>query len=370
MKTKLLLSLFVVAITSSSFGQGIEYNPQSTAQHVFKEKLDSTITYGFDTSDNSWKGVYKSVFSFDENGGRTLDILSDIRKKPAEELFKLVSTYNINGTENETLHIHKSGNEWEAPWRRWKYVYDSAGKLKQKFDEYPEGDGRWGSYEKTEYEYNTNGQLKWAKNYWYDTQNSKWNLREDEVTEYVYDETGKLKTEFIGEEHKVLYVYDTSGNCVEVFYYWKRKNDINWEVDEKLEYKYDVSINYADVKNTPLVVVGSDAFYQITKINKLVEIKSTTKKVNFFYSEIEANSLRNTESNRAYIYPSIVTDNISINGSFSFANIELFNLQGQKVLNKNIEYQESINISHLNRGLYLYTIYIDGSKHCGKLIKK
>ena len=156
MKTKLLLSLFVVAITSSSFGQGIEYNPQSTEQHVFKEKLDSTITYWLNSSDNTWRGVYKSVFSFDEKGRRTSDIISELNKVPVVESFKLETIYHEDGTENEIYYYEKEGSNWIA-YTKFTHIYNSSRQLTEK-NEYRLNDNNiWEYLNKSTYEYDQNG---------------------------------------------------------------------------------------------------------------------------------------------------------------------------------------------------------------------
>jgi len=341
------LFLFIlVALTCSSFGQGIEYNSKINAQHIFKEKLDSTICYGFNSSANEWMRVYKSIFLFDENGKRTTDIISQLNKYPVEEVFKLETTYHEDGTENETYYYEKVGVNWFA-YTKFTHTYNSGRLLTEKTEYRLDDNKKWEFYRKYTYEYDQNGRkIK--------------EIAEGEVITFTYDSNGRLILQQVGSS-PITYQYDSYGNCI--------KQEGNDELGKNSTFIYDLETNFFDVKNTPFVIVGSGAYFQISQINKLIEITSPSINVKFHYSPIGVNSLKKPESNQVIISPTTVKDNFAINGNIGDVKIELISIQGQKVFSKNIEFQESVNISHLSRGIYLYNIYIDGSKHCGKLIK-
>jgi len=71
------------------------------------------------------------------------------------------------------------------------------------------------------------------------------------------------------------------------------------------------------------------------------------------------------------VYPNPFTNQVT----FKVANntapvfVDIFDVQGRKVLSTNVNNNESINLEHLNTGLYMYSIIIDGAIIKGKIVK-
>ncbi|MBU0487078.1 MAG: T9SS type A sorting domain-containing protein [Bacteroidetes bacterium] len=70
-------------------------------------------------------------------------------------------------------------------------------------------------------------------------------------------------------------------------------------------------------------------------------------------------------------YPNPVYDFFSFDysGNYDIVTFELFDLQGRKLIRKELNYDDRISLRNLNSGMYLYNIVIDGKLHCGKIIK-
>lgn len=51
-------------------------------------------------------------------------------------------------------------------------------------------------------------------------------------------------------------------------------------------------------------------------------------------------------------------------------NFELFNLQGQKIISKNISKGEQLDLEVIKPGIYIYSIQTRDKRHKGKLIKE
>lgn len=95
-------------------------------------------------------------------------------------------------------------------------------------------------------------------------------------------------------------------------------------------------------------------------------------KTNYYYSLHTVASVIDTESVSPVVYPSPFNDRISIqlNSSHKPALFELFNVQGQKVMSKQMLNSETIPVARLENGIYFYQISLDNKVHSGKLIKK
>jgi hypothetical protein len=72
------------------------------------------------------------------------------------------------------------------------------------------------------------------------------------------------------------------------------------------------------------------------------------------------------------IYPNPADDFICIQSEKNLdkLNFELFDMQGQQILSKEMSSGKTISLKELSPGLYLYYISIDGELQSGKLIKK
>jgi hypothetical protein len=72
------------------------------------------------------------------------------------------------------------------------------------------------------------------------------------------------------------------------------------------------------------------------------------------------------------VSPNPFSDYITINkpNSYDRISFELFDIQGRKIMTKEVGNNENINMEGLIKGLYFYKLNIDGKKQNGKLIKE
>ena len=52
------------------------------------------------------------------------------------------------------------------------------------------------------------------------------------------------------------------------------------------------------------------------------------------------------------------------------AMFELFDLQGRKIISKEVNNNEKISLKNMDSGMYLYHLNVDGNKQTGKLVKE
>ena len=92
-----------------------------------------------------------------------------------------------------------------------------------------------------------------------------------------------------------------------------------------------------------------------------------------FYSEIimtNSEVIKPSVSNEIFLAPNPSSSIISIKGENLSGEhlLNLLNITGKNVLSKSLHHDEKIDISHLNSGLYFYSIYKDGINAIGKIV--
>lgn len=97
----------------------------------------------------------------------------------------------------------------------------------------------------------------------------------------------------------------------------------------------------------------------------------TTEKYTFYYSSKTTTALPEPEARKTIVFPNpatdfveFETDNISIPIS-----VELYDLQGRKVISKLLPTNNQISIGHLIRGIYVYRLIQGSDVKQGKIIK-
>jgi len=98
------------------------------------------------------------------------------------------------------------------------------------------------------------------------------------------------------------------------------------------------------------------------KVNGLSAIKSLT---------VDAASINGFERTDVLIYPNPANRLLHIHlGSTNSADLEILNIHGQVMVSEHLEYrQNTLNISHLSRGLYIVQLEVEDKRLCRKLVK-
>ena len=61
----------------------------------------------------------------------------------------------------------------------------------------------------------------------------------------------------------------------------------------------------------------------------------------------------------------------SFSGNFAQITFELLDLQGRKLITKEVRNNETVNLEGLDNGIYVYNLFHTyGKRQCGKLIKE
>ncbi|MBN2772905.1 MAG: T9SS type A sorting domain-containing protein, partial [Prolixibacteraceae bacterium] len=97
-----------------------------------------------------------------------------------------------------------------------------------------------------------------------------------------------------------------------------------------------------------------------------------TYRTSYNYSEQDISNVNENVDGIYKVYPNPGSGNITISftGNLSHTIFELFDLHGRKIISREINNNECINLEKLNSGIYLYNLYPDSIKLSGRLIIK
>ncbi len=287
----------------------------------------------------------------------------------------LYSNLNWNGSSGEfILHSKK------------ELTNNSNGNVIQDIEYlYEEDTLQWYS-SKSEYTYDENENQIQYIGYRYNQVTSQW--FGDSKSEYSYDENGNMIMEIryvidnsSGQsfmESKVEYNYDTNGNpTILIYYSYYASVPI---VHSKYVYSYDLLFTLDDLIMPSVYWFYSDNSNKI--MNKPTEYViyywdsdlgdwvSSEKRI-YYYSDDNSTKVKDWDKNISKIYPNPVSEYLTFSiADSNNATFEMFDLQGRKIMIREVTNNEKINLKNINSGMYIYNLYVNGYKQTGKLIKE
>ncbi len=314
--------------------------------------------YWDDTNKNTEE--FKTVYTYDSAGNLIQEISSSRNETSSQFGFRYKTDYKYNGNGKETQvisYIWDSyfSKQWE-PSSKIESTYDSQGNLVSwinSYYTYIDNTLAWKFSGKEEYTYNTKGQLTQTLEY-YMGDNNQWELDDKEIRVYV----------------------DQDNYTQNIYYYNWDVQTSKWMGIDKEEYTYNNSYTLNDLI---LPWDDEDEFFthMLTAINGYDCDSTTNEWVSYYqmslvYSPVNMTSVHQVDAHFVNVYPNPCSDGISISfpGNYSQVSFDLFDLQGRKIISKQIGNNEKINMQGLNSGLYLYTLNLDGKIQKGKLIKE
>ena len=378
------------------------YRDETTNQWVgyfkYKYAYDATgsmiqyLFYGWDETDNEWVVGVKAENIYNVNGNLTQEFnyLWDETTNQWVASEKSEYTYDANG--NMILFIFygwdQNASQW-VPYHKSEYTYDADRNMIQElnynWDEYA---SQWVSYQKYEYNYDVNGNMTQFLYYEWDVTNSQWVPHHKE--EYTYNANGNL-TQLLRSgwnettsqwvvDYKFEYTYDTSGNMTQNINYEWDQTTSQWVATYKSEFIYDNSYSFSDLI-LPYYFGGDD--YSIYYNHMMTGSESyewdtflgdwkPLTEVSFNYSEQEASSVSDVDGAEFKVYPNPFSTYVSFNlsGYYDKIILNIFDIQGRKIITTEIRNGENVSMECLNNGMYFYNLNINGKKLVGKLIKK
>lgn len=361
-------------------------------EHIYDEMLQYTNEYHWDEYDNQWEMSDIQEFIFNSNGN-----IIEISEYEDVKTEKYVLSYDNSEKLDYGIGYERddAGSEWEMT-DSTNYSFDENEKIISEIDyEWNGTTSEWEKDSKHEYSYDESGNMINVKKFEWSEVNSEWIEDESEIEEYFYDENGYLTFQKTGYE-TMKYNYDVNSNMTqELFGSWDPETDegLEEEATRKIEFSYDLSVDLDELilpfndDNEPLseplfIELVNDLVEHLIFNNKPVEMISYDRDDNdawepeiraiCYYSEQNTTQINSVNTTIFQMYPNPVDNfvQLELNNGYETITIQLFDIQGRRLLNKEISNNEKIDLSDLNRGIYLYSINAGENIVSGKLIKE
>jgi hypothetical protein len=221
---------------------------------------------------------------------------------------------------------HTSYYRWDTISNQWRNSYlvealynDDGKEMQEVTFIWNDISGQWENYTQYEWDYNTIGYVRIL---------SDWNSAEGQWMNYEKFETA----------------FDVDGNMSwRIFYDWN-KTDSLWIENIKDMYTYDANGNQ---------IITDRCRWNETSGQWEPEIKTI-----YYYSRHELLRFPDQINPSMKIYPVPVVDFITVDLDDPNAIMELYDMQGKKVLTRQLNRGNShVPVHHLKDGVYLYVIY-------------
>lgn len=326
--------------------------------------------YNWDESTAQWIGDVKYESAYDGNGNTTLWNTSVWDEETSQWVGYFRSESVFDEHNNTTLYSDYYFDQSTSVWavhNQFKYenTYDESGNIISIFnDAWQVNSSQWLNSGKREYTYDDSGNNTYIAFYW--DGNSQWlNQEKCEFTtesngnhySYIYYDWDENSGKWV-ESTKNEYTNDENGNIILSFGYDWDATTSQWVGVEKIEFDFDANgnmISYIgyewDADNSEWIFLFRESYY---------------------YSEHVITLLPNISKNHLSVYPNpareyVVFDLEKVTES---ATVELFGVDGKKVLEQNLAVNKQVSVSSLPKGLYMYKVNSSGNRYTGKLLVK
>lgn len=390
------------------------------------QKELSRIVYKWNKTNGQWSIGSKTDFSYNEDSLQTVVLSSEFDDSTQQ----LVNTWKEDMTYNSDGNISSfKSYAWEEEWQiqqSTEYVYDSKG------NEILYTNSKWNNATqqmvyntKQVSEYDENNERTFYANFYWDSASSQWicnnksetsqNKDTDITTIVAYEQneldslvaTGKyeIKTDSLNRMTMVaMYTVDSTG-----VFYPMLKEEVGYDeygnatlttlhvIDEttgefvllykvnsvfsgyeeelstiaylrdEITGKLNIEMKRETIWQTPLEKIIVD-YRRNTEIN---ELELNLRKTYYYSDGSIPESASNVNNAEITVYPNPASTFINFRlDNDSPAQIEIFNLQGTKVISERLSGEKQLSVSHLNKGVYIYNIIQNNKFYKGKMIVK
>jgi CRISPR/Cas system-associated endoribonuclease Cas2 len=343
-------------------------NFKDTYLYDSNKKQISETQYNWDNIGGKWYPFVKIEYSYDVDGHLSLQMNYIMDESTSQWNQTAKTEYIKNQSGKDTLIISSSWNKTLGDWvagMQKKLTYDNAGNLAM-YALYTLNyeNSQWDTTMKSEFFQNETGSDTLSVVSFWDANARQW------------DTTSKTNTN-----------YDNKGNdtLVSVF---------NWNLDPAQWTPILKTINCYDSEDRDSVVTSyiwdvmanqwnfnykNESFYDVNSNTKLTNLYMgldgqwlQSSHYIYYYSGYTVTGIPDQSQSSIRVYPNparefIVIDMPDISNS---ATIQIFNVQGKKVLDLRVTEGKQISTGNLPKGIYLYRINNRGNNCTGKLVIK
>ncbi len=172
-----------------------------------------------------------------------------------------------------------------------------------------------------------------------------------------------------------IYLIEEDQFYFDLFIYLASENDWWCNTEENVDF-HDIYINKF-WNNYDLYLEDESSYpfhfyYMINQLQNHQELIVTNDAGDKAYFQNIELSVQDNEKSSLTFYPNPAQEEIYIENLTATAEIEIYNISGKKLLQQQVNSStESINISNLSAGIYLYSFVQNGKKiKTGKLVKE
>ena len=324
-------------------------------EYAYDSNGNMTFTgdYIWDNEAKKWVSNWKYEYTCDTNKNITLDSSYVWWVEISKWVLRYKTEYSYNAKEEVTLRCRY---EWDQENSKWDYYYkdecyyDAQGNMTSEVDfNWNEDAGDWFFWYKYTSSFDTYGNIISDTGY-------KWNIGKGWVEsfneEYTYDANGNMTSSFnkdwdegvLGEQSKDKITYNLNYGLSDLL------------LPPNLEF-----FEFNWTKNMPVEYV-----YSAFEAGVWFESKKRT----YYYTELELTGTSKISEKGIKVFPNPASEFIvfDIDINSSTATVEMFDIQGKKVLSRNLSDSKQVPIHHLAKGLYLYRLNANGKLYNGKIV--
>jgi hypothetical protein len=386
----------------SVFSLNVNYGQDYQARSVSPQGPDSILNESWLEIESKWFTEGKTIFKYDSVQNTKISLSSRWDELSSAWIFTSKSFFYYDRNGKDSLEIY---SDWYNPTKMWiernktVYKYDGHGNniqiANQHFDEELKD---WVDFDKKDIYYDNNGndtldlrynwsvQSGWTTSYkstyiydehgnnivsylysWDQTDFNKWLLYSK--VEQSFDLNGNMirsmpynwdlsSGQWLPPQYKYECVYDGKGNLItDSSSVWDSQDAGHWISTMKNEYEYN-----DEASLTRLLTFTSDGLDSWIIINRSV----------YYYPGQHVTDVPGVPDHKIMVYPNPSREFVSFNlpDISVSAYVEIWDLEGRKLLDQILPENRILNISGLAKGMYICKIKGDGIVYCCKIVKE
>ncbi len=373
-----------------SEGQWID-DTKTTYTYDANKNVPEYITYDWNAETSEWINTDKVEYTYDSGNRITVETEYGWNSSTNQWEADSKVEYSYDANDNLTVYLsydRNSGSGQLEPAYKSTWAYDESHNITGTTDsEWDSTTSQWVPVGKADYAYGENGSVTHTYYSW-DELTSTYllaakaeRLRDSRsnTTEFLYSVWGDESTGWIAY-WKTEYTFDSNSNTTQEIWYSIDFMTFQLQQIEKLVYTYDLTVALNQLIIPPIATYGEN-YYRLG--NKPLDFISYSweaatsawaenYKTIYYYSEQDGTvGVDDLADNQLLLYPNPVSKHLTINfeSNASAASFNLFGAHGEKLVSKQVNSGEQLNLENLPSGLYLYQLSVDGKLQSGKLLK-
>ena len=291
--------------------------------------------------------------------------------------YKYEYEYNLDGnmTPYVSSYWDNNINQWIVR-EKYEYLYDPSGReIQLNYLSRNNSSNMLDSISKLETAYNTDGGWTKILHFWNKTDKQWMNSSKDETNiangdylsiTYSWD---NINTQWVCRR-KVEYTMDSNATSQFSIGYANDTITNLWIPEYKYEYTFDNSYSEDELvlPSNSNGKMQKDQFDYVW--DKVVNQWLVSSKTTYYYSEVDITNTRNFASNELKTFPNPSKEYVAfeLKDASTTATIELFDIQGKKVISQILPLSKQISVNGLKSGIYFYIVNQKGKLYNGKIV--